>query len=278
MSPWVFFALFVAFATGLVAWVVWDHYAGIARARARRGGRRGGTFVAADQGHRQSQTAEVDRSGRGDRKTMRREEIEPQVISIVAAIRSVSRERVTRNTSFVGDLDCDILDLVELVLALEERFDIEIPDAQTAEVVTVGDAVRLIYEQMSASGGGDPQGHADCASEDWFGQAFEAEVERQLQVLRRQVKQAAHTHGSPHPDGSDVVEEIDRGGGLKPGPGRRPDSRPPRGRRRPGPRVRVTHCWQCKNDLDSRSDATCESCSGIRCACGACLCNSRRKR
>ena len=50
--------------------------------------------------------------------------------------------------SFIDDLGADSLDIVELVMALEEEFDIEIPDADAEKVVTVGDVVDYIKENV----------------------------------------------------------------------------------------------------------------------------------
>ncbi len=56
----------------------------------------------------------------------------------------VEEETVTRESSFVEDLGADSLDVVELVMALEDEFKIEIPDDQAEKIVTVGDAVGFI--------------------------------------------------------------------------------------------------------------------------------------
>jgi acyl carrier protein len=56
----------------------------------------------------------------------------------------VDTETINRDSSFVEDLGADSLDVVELVMALEEEFEIEIPDEQAEKIVTVGDAVRYI--------------------------------------------------------------------------------------------------------------------------------------
>ena len=56
----------------------------------------------------------------------------------------VEEETITRESSFVEDLGADSLDVVELVMALEDEFKIEIPDDQAEKIVTVGDAVAFI--------------------------------------------------------------------------------------------------------------------------------------
>jgi acyl carrier protein len=60
----------------------------------------------------------------------------------------VDEETITRDSSFVEDLGADSLDVVELVMALEEEFEIEIPDEQAEKIVTVGDAVKYIEAHM----------------------------------------------------------------------------------------------------------------------------------
>jgi len=56
-------------------------------------------------------------------------------------------EQVTINSSFVDDLGADSLDIVELVMALEEEFDMQIPDEEAEKIRTVGDAVKYIQER-----------------------------------------------------------------------------------------------------------------------------------
>lgn len=56
---------------------------------------------------------------------------------------------VTLEASFIDDLDADSLDIVELMMALEEEFDIEIPDEDAEKISTVGDAVEYIKENQA---------------------------------------------------------------------------------------------------------------------------------
>lgn len=56
----------------------------------------------------------------------------------------VDEEAVTMEASFIEDLEADSLDIVELMMALEEEFDIEIPDEEAEKIVTVSDAVEYI--------------------------------------------------------------------------------------------------------------------------------------
>ena len=69
------------------------------------------------------------------------DEIFDAVKSIIVEQLGVSEASVTTDASFIDDLGADSLDIVELVMALEEEFDIEIPDADAEKVVTVGDVV-----------------------------------------------------------------------------------------------------------------------------------------
>ncbi len=70
--------------------------------------------------------------------------IEDRVKKIVAEQLGVKEEEVTENASFVDDLGADSLDTVELVMALEEEFDTEIPDEEAEKITTVQQAVDYI--------------------------------------------------------------------------------------------------------------------------------------
>jgi acyl carrier protein len=59
---------------------------------------------------------------------------------------------VTLETSFVNDLEADSLDIVELVMELEDEFDVSIPDEDAEKMQTVGDAVKYINEHTQKSG------------------------------------------------------------------------------------------------------------------------------
>ncbi len=69
-----------------------------------------------------------------------------KVKDIIVEQLGVDEEEVTTQASFVDDLGADSLDIVELVMALEEEFDLEIPDEDAEKIVTVGDAVNYIKE------------------------------------------------------------------------------------------------------------------------------------
>ena len=79
---------------------------------------------------------------------MSSEEIFEKVKSIIVEQLGVTETSVTMEASFIDDLGADSLDIVELVMAIEEEFDIEIPDADAEKVVTVGDVVDYIKENV----------------------------------------------------------------------------------------------------------------------------------
>lgn len=70
--------------------------------------------------------------------------IEEQVKSIVAEQLGVKEDEVTNDASFVDDLGADSLDTVELVMALEEEFETEIPDEQAEKITTVQQAIDFV--------------------------------------------------------------------------------------------------------------------------------------
>ena len=73
---------------------------------------------------------------------------EKRVKEIIVEQLGVKLEEVTNEASFVDDLGADSLDTVELVMALEEEFDIEIPDEDAEKIVTVGDATKYIDKHV----------------------------------------------------------------------------------------------------------------------------------
>ena len=79
---------------------------------------------------------------------MSSEEILEKVKAIIVEQLGVADTAVTMEASFIDDLGADSLDIVELVMAIEEEFDIEIPDADAEKVVTVGDVVDYIKEYV----------------------------------------------------------------------------------------------------------------------------------
>jgi acyl carrier protein len=77
--------------------------------------------------------------------------IAEQVKSIVAEQLGVKEEEVTNDASFVEDLGADSLDTVELVMALEEEFETEIPDEEAEKITTVQEAIDYITARQSKS-------------------------------------------------------------------------------------------------------------------------------
>src|SRR5205823_3074442 len=79
--------------------------------------------------------------------TVSSDNIEERVIKIVCDNLGVNREQVTRSTSFTEDMGADSLDIVELVMQLEEEFNITIPDEQAEKIKTVGEAIDYIQRE-----------------------------------------------------------------------------------------------------------------------------------
>ena len=79
---------------------------------------------------------------------MSSEEVLEKVKGIIVEQLGVAENAVTMEASFIDDLGADSLDIVELVMALEEEFDIETPDSDAEKVVTVEDVVEYIKENV----------------------------------------------------------------------------------------------------------------------------------
>ena len=77
--------------------------------------------------------------------------IEEQVKSIVAEQLGVKEDEVTNDASFVDDLGADSLDTVELVMALEEEFETEIPDEEAEKITTVQQAIDFVNSRQKKS-------------------------------------------------------------------------------------------------------------------------------
>jgi len=75
--------------------------------------------------------------------------IEEKVIDIVSEQMGVDKSEITRETSFVNDLNADSLDTVELVMEFEDQFDLSIPDDEAEKIQTVGQAIDYITEHAS---------------------------------------------------------------------------------------------------------------------------------
>lgn len=72
-----------------------------------------------------------------------------RIKTIIAEQLGVKKEEVTDSASFVDDLGADSLDTVELVMALEEEFGMEIPDEDAEKLKTVGEAIKYIEEKVN---------------------------------------------------------------------------------------------------------------------------------
>jgi acyl carrier protein len=73
--------------------------------------------------------------------------VEEKVISIVSDQLDTPKEDISRESSFVDDLKADSLDIVELVMALEDEFEIKIPDEDYDKIKTVGDVINYIEDK-----------------------------------------------------------------------------------------------------------------------------------
>ena len=80
---------------------------------------------------------------------MSSEEIFDKVKEIIIEQLGVTESSITMEASFIDDLGADSLDIVELIMALEEEFDTEIPDADAEKIVTVGDVVDYIKDHVA---------------------------------------------------------------------------------------------------------------------------------
>ena len=74
--------------------------------------------------------------------------VEDRVKDIIVEELGVEREKLTSEASFMEDLGADSLDTVELVMAFEKEFDIDIPDEDAEKLRTVGDAMNYLHEKI----------------------------------------------------------------------------------------------------------------------------------
>jgi acyl carrier protein len=77
------------------------------------------------------------------------DDIEQKVIEIVAEQMGTDKSEITRETSFVNDLNADSLDTVELVMEFEDEFELSIPDEDAEKIQTVGQAIDYIKEHAN---------------------------------------------------------------------------------------------------------------------------------
>jgi acyl carrier protein len=80
---------------------------------------------------------------------MEREELLKKIKSIVSDKLSISEDQVTEEASFIDDLGADSLDTVELVMALEDEFNMDIPDEEAEKLSTVGKAMDYILTNLA---------------------------------------------------------------------------------------------------------------------------------
>ena len=78
------------------------------------------------------------------------ESIDEKVVEIVSEQMGVDKSEITRETSFVNDLNADSLDTVELVMEFEDQFELSIPDEEAEKIQTVGQAIDYIREHLAA--------------------------------------------------------------------------------------------------------------------------------
>ncbi len=74
--------------------------------------------------------------------------LEDRVVEIIADQLGVEKEKVTPEAKFVDDLGADSLDVVELIMAFEEEFGIEIPDEDAEKIQTVGDVIEYLKKKV----------------------------------------------------------------------------------------------------------------------------------
>lgn len=80
---------------------------------------------------------------------MSEKSIEDKVKEIIVAQLSVNPEQVTPEAKFIEDLGADSLDVVELVMAFEEEFSVEVPDEDAEKLLTVSDVVKYIEDKLA---------------------------------------------------------------------------------------------------------------------------------
>ncbi|HPF60780.1 MAG: acyl carrier protein [Gemmatimonadetes bacterium] len=77
-------------------------------------------------------------------------DVEEKVKDIIVEELGVEREKLAAEASFMEDLGADSLDTVELVMAFEKEFDIDIPDEEAEKLRTVGDALKYLHDKLGS--------------------------------------------------------------------------------------------------------------------------------
>ena len=85
-------------------------------------------------------------------ETMDIKAVEAKVIEIVSEQMGVDKSEISRETSFINDLNADSLDTVELVMEFEDEFDMSIPDEEAEKIQTVGAAIDYIMDVIKKKG------------------------------------------------------------------------------------------------------------------------------
>lgn len=73
-----------------------------------------------------------------------------KIKNIISEVLSIDADGITEETTFVDDLGADSLDVFQIIMGLEEEFDIEIPNEEAEKIVTVGDAVEQIKNALNS--------------------------------------------------------------------------------------------------------------------------------
>jgi acyl carrier protein len=80
---------------------------------------------------------------------MERAEIESQLVDLLVEELGIERDKITMSAKFEEDLEVDSLGVVELLMALEDNFDVKIPDEEAEGITTVGEAVDVVSQKIS---------------------------------------------------------------------------------------------------------------------------------
>ncbi|MGA9598131.1 MAG: acyl carrier protein [Acidimicrobiia bacterium] len=81
---------------------------------------------------------------------MDRSEIEAKLVDLLVDELGLERDNITMDARFEEDLDVDSLGVVELLMALEDNFDVKIPDEEAEKITTVGEAADLVSQKLNA--------------------------------------------------------------------------------------------------------------------------------